>query len=414
MKIRTPREIEYLALEGGGGKGVTYLGAIKALEQFGVLPIDINRPGRNQIKGISGASAGAITAMMLALGMRSEDIQKILGQPSTFTGFFDGPSPGVYRSVSRDNKPVMRSEKPDDQTTLDFVRGRTAKLGYWPTVVSIATQFIESFTSVNDPILDRLLANPEEYLYNLIFDRGLFPGFAPRKFLTNLVTTRLRVKIQEALGGVIGNIGGSVINFEQFYEFTGVDLIITGSNVTRHRPAVFSRRHTPHFPVAEAVGISMNLPMLFKPVHVDANVSKSEFNELEEDYHGFWVDGGLLNNFPLHAFDYLGSKVSSRYPSLRPLHPRMLGLRLTEPATPGGARKEAGVFDALAEHIGNISGAVLYPSEQGQIRTAEEIEQTIDLITYELATTEFAPPPEKRNRPIAEAKKKVLAYFGRG
>ena len=53
--MRVSREnVAYLALEGGGGKGVAYLGAIRALETIKILPIDINQPGKNRVLGISG------------------------------------------------------------------------------------------------------------------------------------------------------------------------------------------------------------------------------------------------------------------------------------------------------------------------------------------------------------------------
>jgi predicted acylesterase/phospholipase RssA len=97
MKITDPKNVNYLALEGGGGKGVTYLGAIRALESLGILPIDINRTGQNQIRGISGASAGAITGLMLALGIGSVQMDKIMSKSETFTAFFDEPMVGLYR-----------------------------------------------------------------------------------------------------------------------------------------------------------------------------------------------------------------------------------------------------------------------------------------------------------------------------
>ena len=47
-------DVKYLSLEGGGGKGVTYLGAIEALEALKVLPID-QPAGKNQIRGLAGS-----------------------------------------------------------------------------------------------------------------------------------------------------------------------------------------------------------------------------------------------------------------------------------------------------------------------------------------------------------------------
>ena len=101
-------DVAYLAFEGGGGKGVTYVGALKALEELGVLPIDIEKPGQNQIKGISGGSAGAIVALLVAMGIRSTDLIKILANPATFERFFDGPLIGQSRMVNRHNQPAQK------------------------------------------------------------------------------------------------------------------------------------------------------------------------------------------------------------------------------------------------------------------------------------------------------------------
>ncbi len=210
----------------------------------------------------------------------------------------------------------------------------------------------------------------------------------------------------------IMSINGSEINFNEFYNLTGVELVITGANITKHKPAVFSRRHTPNFPVAEAVDISMNLPVLFKPVVVEANVVTGNLNRRTDDYHGMWIDGGILNNFPLHAFDHLMPEVSSRYPGLKPLHENMLGLRLTEGPATHQQSATTGTMDIFMEHLGNIMGTILYPSEEGQIRSDEERSQTIDLYTYDLETTEFAPPPSRSATPVAEAERAVTTYFG--
>ncbi len=60
---------EDLALEGGGAKGVIYLGVAKALQKLGVL---------KDLDAISGASAGAISALVLATGWSYEKMRKIL------------------------------------------------------------------------------------------------------------------------------------------------------------------------------------------------------------------------------------------------------------------------------------------------------------------------------------------------
>uniref|UniRef100_K1QW66 EF-hand domain-containing protein n=1 Tax=Magallana gigas TaxID=29159 RepID=K1QW66_MAGGI len=62
---------ENLVFEGGGSKGHAYAGAIKALEEVGLI---------KQIKRYAGASAGAMTASLLAVGYDSKDLQDFLTQ----------------------------------------------------------------------------------------------------------------------------------------------------------------------------------------------------------------------------------------------------------------------------------------------------------------------------------------------
>ncbi|HEX6899253.1 MAG TPA: patatin-like phospholipase family protein [Thermoanaerobaculia bacterium] len=60
---------ENLAVEGGGVKGIAYGGALAVLEQAGV---------QQRLKRVAGTSAGSITAMLIALGYNSEELQTVL------------------------------------------------------------------------------------------------------------------------------------------------------------------------------------------------------------------------------------------------------------------------------------------------------------------------------------------------
>eukprot|EP00105_Crassostrea_gigas_P043526 XP_019927674.1 PREDICTED: uncharacterized protein LOC105340042 isoform X1 [Crassostrea gigas] len=62
---------ENLIFEGGGNKGLAYCGAVRALEELGMI---------SQIKRFAGASAGAMTASLMAVGYDSKDIQGFLSQ----------------------------------------------------------------------------------------------------------------------------------------------------------------------------------------------------------------------------------------------------------------------------------------------------------------------------------------------
>lgn len=79
-----------LIFEGGGVKGIAYIGALEVLNQKGILK-DIRRVG--------GTSAGAITALLLALDCTIEEVKNIIWH-TDFKRFMDS-SWGVIRNTDR-------------------------------------------------------------------------------------------------------------------------------------------------------------------------------------------------------------------------------------------------------------------------------------------------------------------------
>ncbi len=79
-----------LVFEGGGIKGVAYGGALKELSNMGIL---------QKITRVAGASAGAITAVLLAVGYTDEDVSKIVA--GTNFKDFEDDSTGLVRDAKR-------------------------------------------------------------------------------------------------------------------------------------------------------------------------------------------------------------------------------------------------------------------------------------------------------------------------
>lgn len=79
-----------LIFEGGGVKGIAYIGAMQILENRGLLP---------EIRRVGGASAGAINALIFALGYSIQEQKEIL-QSTDFRKFMDD-SFGVIRDIRR-------------------------------------------------------------------------------------------------------------------------------------------------------------------------------------------------------------------------------------------------------------------------------------------------------------------------
>src|SRR5947209_4694594 len=63
---------EYLVFSGGGVKGISYCGALKVLNEMGIL--------KSGIKGFAGTSAGSIVAGLLAIGYTVDEILSIVSE----------------------------------------------------------------------------------------------------------------------------------------------------------------------------------------------------------------------------------------------------------------------------------------------------------------------------------------------
>jgi NTE family protein len=85
--------IENLVFEGAGVRGIAYAGAIKELEQKGLL---------KNVKRVGGTSAGAISALMLTLGYNAEEFTALINSTS-FKKFNDGKFL-IFGGINRLNK----------------------------------------------------------------------------------------------------------------------------------------------------------------------------------------------------------------------------------------------------------------------------------------------------------------------
>jgi NTE family protein len=72
--------IKNLVFQGGGVKGIAYVGALQVLQARDLL---------SSVENVAGTSAGAITAALVAVGATAEEMQSILGS-TDFASFMDG------------------------------------------------------------------------------------------------------------------------------------------------------------------------------------------------------------------------------------------------------------------------------------------------------------------------------------
>jgi len=84
--------IEYLAFEGGGGMGLAYVGTLAALrdvyQDSKISLIDERGCFRWPVKGVSGASAGAINALMMVLDYSPQETSDLVVRDGLFARLF--------------------------------------------------------------------------------------------------------------------------------------------------------------------------------------------------------------------------------------------------------------------------------------------------------------------------------------
>ncbi|HAT2106258.1 TPA: patatin-like phospholipase family protein [Legionella pneumophila] len=228
--------IKRVVCSGGGAKGVVYPGSYKAMEDTGVF---------KGVEELSGASAGAITSTMLALGMPSAvfrdkllttNLKNLMG--SRIGSLFGTNPPGVS-AITRDGKPLE-----------DFIRENI--------ISSVKTNIasIEKIETIaaSDQTLQDLLAKLKTKFPVITFgDLALLNHHFPDKF------KQLNMPAVEFPNGAI---------------------------------QVFNSTLTPDVEIALACRASASIPVILKPVTITINGVEKQF-----------VDGGLYDNLPTDYFD---------------------------------------------------------------------------------------------------------------
>lgn len=150
------------------------------------------------------------------------------------------------------------------------------------------------------------------------------------------------------------------------FEQLPIPLTVIAADIVRQQVKVFSRRRTPDVAVADAVRMSMSIPLFFCPVRLGEEVI---------------VDGGVLSNFPAWAFE------EERKTALLPI----LGFRLQPDDAPQPKiRSPWALVKALTDTVirANI------PLQIGHLKGL----RVIDLPTLGVRTTDFNLEEKKKDQ----------------
>lgn len=137
------------------------------------------------------------------------------------------------------------------------------------------------------------------------------------------------------------------------------DLYVTGTNLTQQRVEVFSYETYPQMRIADAVRISMSIPLYFKAVLLDSAGKVVPKIQAGQKANVF-VDGGLRANFPVFMFD--STKYTSQHQSPNRYfdNPETLGFRLVRSEQLTSPDKPAPYsIDTFGSYIGAFYNMVM-------------------------------------------------------
>ncbi|MEG0775225.1 patatin-like phospholipase family protein [Clostridium sp.] len=230
-------KINNLVFEGGGIHGIAYLGVLNYLYERNIM---------NNIKRVAGTSAGAITACITSFNLPFTNIKEI--------------------ADSLDYKKIPQRESIRD---IDEV----------PTSSRVE--------------LDKLFEDAI-CVHRLINHYGWFSS----EYFYQWIKKQIEMQFDTSMKSppyTFADFKNPSIHKENRPFF---DLYIIGTDVSYKTSKVFSYQTTPNMEVAEAVRISMSIPIFFEAV-------KTEDHSLTNDStENIFSDGGVMRNYPINIFDY--------------------------------------------------------------------------------------------------------------
>ncbi len=201
--------VKYISLEGGGGAGNAYVGALKALYDLNILQYDSDFKQSN-IKGFSGASAGAITSVLLGCGYTPGELGVIMNMVN-FEDFFDlGDIGEVPSSGGFVKKNLAQVNEPELLKVIRIVIQNGLGIALIPAMLSNPRMIFDLIKEVKKPevlitvfnlliglatkvedlpknVKKILAANKDELTLSVYNDWGMFVGKKLRIFITTLI-----------------------------------------------------------------------------------------------------------------------------------------------------------------------------------------------------------------------------------
>jgi len=204
---------------------------------------------------------------------------------------------------------------------------------------------------------------------------------------------------------------------------------VTAFNTETSKTEVFSAEHTPNVVIADAVRASMSIPVFFTPVTIREKDSSGQLKErilTENPVH--YMDGGILDNYPLWIFDdikYFGAKDSKSGTNMKfsIQNPQTLGFRLLDTDTiekytnphflrkvVTGQEKTKEFKEKFFYQIGLLLNAVANEAQENEHLKREDCTRSVYIDNKGVTAISFSLSDDQRNALIESGRQSVRDY----
>lgn len=321
-KMHPPAQDSYryadAVFEGGGIKGIALLGALRCCDDLGL-----------RWQKLAGSSSGSLTAALLAANFPIDRLEQVLGELDYMQFLKQKTSPLIFSGDPRDDM----------------------KFPFWMLFFLLVTRRLGQYSS--EPLHSWVASSLKSR--NIKTFRDLIKGSRQLKVVASDISRREMLLLPDDLNPAAPNLDDQ------------------DRAVREKLLKTYSLENYLDFTVAEAVRLSLSIPLFFEPGRLG-------------DY--LILDGGLLSNFPLWIYDV---EQQPEQPARLPRWPTF-GFRLLDRST-GRQSQIKGVFDILGASLRTMAEARdryhLRKIDRG--RTIE-----IDVTDAGVTTTQFNVKPAEK------------------
>lgn len=273
----------FLALQGGGAKGIVHVGGLTAINEM-----DIG------IKAVAGTSAGAIVAALIAAGYTGKELFDVDNGRHLFADFpADSKVKKPTDLFTRRGWWALKSIR----ETLSFAK-KVSVGRHW--LLAIELLFLLALIVVGFFKVDQSF--PQVFPWLCGMTTLIIAGFV-YKLATGITTVKkVRDFIDKAIIAKMNHrsVDASNITFEELAndQEHPIPLKIVATNSSSECLELFCLERTPNVAIADAVAASICLPVIFTPFKFSFKRKGSK-----KLFKGKFLDGGLVSNLPAWPFD---------------------------------------------------------------------------------------------------------------